>query len=319
MSTRSDLTGFAALLGESFAARIDLLTQVLQSAHYPSLGTYKERLLSETIKNYLPKSMEVGTGFVMFPHEDVDPPGGLDVHDYLNRSAFTISRQCDILVFDANTYPPVFRDGDFVVVRPESVRAVIEVKSTLRLTEVNKIVQSFVDFGRKWKTTQKFYSSHHQKNSPMPLLASVIWGTGNSSSKQKSANITLVRKTISSEYAKYVGKEELDNFPLLDSLMIYNEAEIRNTFTFAADKTLKLGWFSTDGRFRRFNKQNEIYRDKDRTIASLLANLHLYTARESFNRFFSYMDETRDETILPYRHHGYSWCWEGLLRVPANG
>jgi len=63
------LTGFAALLGDSFASKIDLLTQIIQERHYPSLGRYKERLLAKTISEYIPKSYEVGTGFVLFVHE----------------------------------------------------------------------------------------------------------------------------------------------------------------------------------------------------------------------------------------------------------
>jgi hypothetical protein len=175
MATRSDLTGFAALLGESFASRIDLLAQVIQDAHYPSLGSYKERLLSETIRNYLPRSTEVGTGFVLFPHEDTSPPGGDAHHDPLNRSAFTVSRQCDILVFDSATYPPVFRDGDFVVLRPESVKAVIEVKGSLNHAETRSLVTAFIDFGRKWRVTQEFYRLHHQKPTQAPVLAAMAW------------------------------------------------------------------------------------------------------------------------------------------------
>ena len=72
--------------------------------------------------------MEVGTGFVMFPHEDPNPPGGPDLYDPLNQSAYSVSRQCDILIYDVARFPPVFRDGEFVVVRPEAVRAVIEVR-----------------------------------------------------------------------------------------------------------------------------------------------------------------------------------------------
>ena len=120
---KSDLTGYAALLGESFSARVDLLERVIQGSHYPSLGRYKERLLSKLISDYIPRSCEVGTGFVLFPHEDANPAGGAENHDPLNKSAFAISRQCDLLVFDSNSVPPVVRDEDFVVVRPEAVRA----------------------------------------------------------------------------------------------------------------------------------------------------------------------------------------------------
>jgi hypothetical protein len=127
-SARSDLTGYAALLGESFSTRVDLLERVIRGSHYPSLGRYKERLLARLIREYIPRSCEVGTGFVLFPHEDDSPAGGEQYHDPLNQSAFAISRQCDLIVFDSNSVPPVFRDEDFVVVRPEAVRGIIEVK-----------------------------------------------------------------------------------------------------------------------------------------------------------------------------------------------
>lgn len=317
MSTRSDLTGFAALLGEGFASRIDLLAQVIQDAHYPTLGAYKERLLSETIRNYLPKSVEVGTGFVLFPHEDVAPPGGHANHDHLNQSAFTVSRQCDILVFDSSSFPPVFRDGDFVVLRPESVRAVIEVKGSLTIPEARAVVNSFVDFGRKWRTTQEFYRSHHQKLNKAPTLAAMAWSIGRTPKGKSVTNPTRIRQVISEIYAKEVEKEQLDDFPLLGKLLIYGEAEISLIYGNEESSVvpMHLGWHSTDGRFRRFRQNGELYRDKDRTIASLLASLHIATGWDTFNRFFSYTDETRDEKLLPYAHQGIDWCWHNLERV----
>jgi hypothetical protein len=131
--SRTDLTGYAALFGESLSSKVDLLGRLIGDAHYPSLGRYKERLLADAIRGFLPRAVEVGTGFVLFPHADPNPPGGPDFHDPLNQSAYSISRQCDILVYDSTRYPVVFRDGDFVVIRPEAVRAVIEVKGSLSI------------------------------------------------------------------------------------------------------------------------------------------------------------------------------------------
>jgi hypothetical protein len=152
---RSDLTGFAALLGESLSARVGLLERLLRSAHFPSLGQYKERLLAETIRGFLPSTVRVGTGFVLFPHTDDAPPAG-DYYDPLNQSAFSISRQCDILVYDDARYPTIFRDQDFVIVRPEAVRAVIEVKGAISLPQTRQALESFDDFARKWRRTQLF-------------------------------------------------------------------------------------------------------------------------------------------------------------------
>jgi hypothetical protein len=319
MSARSDLTGFAALLGESFASRVDQLTHVIQDAHFPSLGTYKERLLAETIRKYLPKSVEVGTGFVLFPHEHDSPPGGFSNFDHLNRSAFAVSRQCDIVVFDSSSFPPVFRDGDFVVLRPESVKAVIEVKGSLSIPETRSMVDAFIDFGRKWRSTQLFYRSHYQKVSKAPMLACMAWSIGKNGRGNPITNPLRIRQAIVSYYASAVARTELDDFPLLDKLLIYGEAEISlvygNDDKELTATPLHLGWYSSDGRFQRYDKDGNLYRDRDRTVASLLAGLHAATGWDTFNRFFSYVDEVSHEKKIPHDHHGFEWCWRDLEHV----
>src|SRR5690348_13388791 len=106
MMSSPDLTGFAALLGESLAARVDMLERLLRRAHYPSVGQYKERLLADAIRQYLPKTVEVGTGFVLFPREEHSERASSPYFDPLNQSGWDISKQCDILVFDVTRIPP---------------------------------------------------------------------------------------------------------------------------------------------------------------------------------------------------------------------
>ncbi|WP_295763018.1 DUF6602 domain-containing protein [Undibacterium sp.] len=308
-SRPSDLTGFAALLGESFSSRIELLTQVLQDAHYPSVGTYKERLLIESIRNYLPKSLSVGTGFVMFPHSDLAPRAG-EHFDSLNKSAFCVSRQCDILIFDGDQYPPVFRDGDFVVLRPEAVKAVIEVKGTISIEETRKLVDSCIDFGRKWRATQMFYREHHQSLVDTPALLTMCWSVAKRKDGRPKTNPAKIRREISSIYRNELVESELDGFPLLSNLYIYGEAEISGVF--GIEDGCHYGWMSTDGCFKRFDSSGSVYRDKDRTIAALLAQLHLTMGFGKFNRFFSYPDETTNDKLLPYEHHGIDWTWRSV-------
>jgi hypothetical protein len=68
-SRTGDLTSYAALIGETFATKINLLAQLIRDAHHPSLGLYKERLLREVISKFIPQAYDVGTGFVIFPKE----------------------------------------------------------------------------------------------------------------------------------------------------------------------------------------------------------------------------------------------------------
>lgn len=159
--TSADLTGYAALFGESLTSKVDLLGRLIGGSHYPSLGQYKERLLADAIRDFLPRTVEVGTGFVMFPHADMNPPAGGQFYDPLNHSAFSMSRQCDILVYDIAKYPAIFRDRDFVVIRPEAVRAAIEVKGSLNRREVLSALTSCHDFANKWRITQLFYRDQY--------------------------------------------------------------------------------------------------------------------------------------------------------------
>lgn len=83
--------------------QIDLLV-----SHGQTVGNYREHILRSLLKKYLPEKFKVATGFIE-----------------------GVSRQIDILVIDSHNYPPVFAEGDLVVARQESVRAIIEVKTKL--------------------------------------------------------------------------------------------------------------------------------------------------------------------------------------------
>ncbi|HHQ6631960.1 TPA: DUF6602 domain-containing protein [Serratia fonticola] len=77
--------------------------------HGPSVGMYRENLLQSTLRKHLPERYHIATGFI-----------------------FGLNKQIDILIYDRVDYAPVFREGDLVIVPPESVRAVIEVKTNLK-------------------------------------------------------------------------------------------------------------------------------------------------------------------------------------------
>ncbi|MFB4371145.1 MULTISPECIES: DUF6602 domain-containing protein [unclassified Pseudomonas] len=76
--------------------------------HGPTVGTYRENLLKNSLRKHLPERYHVATGFI----------NGLN-------------KQIDILIYDRIDYAPLFREGDLVIVPQESVRAVIEVKTNL--------------------------------------------------------------------------------------------------------------------------------------------------------------------------------------------
>ena len=55
------------------------------------------------------------------------------------------TKQCDIIIYNEKIKSPIFKSGDLVVVEPESVKAVIEVKSEITTDEVKKTKALFSD------------------------------------------------------------------------------------------------------------------------------------------------------------------------------
>jgi len=79
--------------------------------HKPSLGFMAEAILRSFLKSVLPQKVSVGQGFVEY--------GGV------------LSYQCDIILYDAINYAPLYSFGEIVVVPHDSVFAVIEVKTSI--------------------------------------------------------------------------------------------------------------------------------------------------------------------------------------------
>lgn len=312
--SRTDLTGYAALFGESLSSKADLLDRLIGDAHYLSLGQYKERLLADAIRGFLPRTVEVGTGFVMFPHADMNPPGGAEFHDPLNQSAYSMSRQCDILVYDVARYPTIFRDGEFVVIRPEAVRAAIEVKGSLSIKATREALSSLHDFAVKWRETQLFYRKNFGPVTHKPSLFVMAWRISRDAAGRPGTTPSAVCKAVAKFYAENVELSEVDGYPFLEELLIHNEARILvspQTEPKGNGYIWHFGSTCSDGQFIRFRDGSAI-RDGDRTIAALLASLHWAIAEEDFNRFISYQDEVRDQGALPYKYSCSSRAWSDL-------
>jgi hypothetical protein len=103
-----DFDVFHKSLAAELAAVKDRVRNLI--SHSPTDGSYKEVVLRTVLKRQLPETNFVGTGFVVTPTAS--------------------STQIDVLIVDKDR-PRLFWDGDFVIVTPEAVRAVIEVKTSL--------------------------------------------------------------------------------------------------------------------------------------------------------------------------------------------
>lgn len=89
-------------------------------------GRFVENLIRTFLVKYLPKDLEVLTGFIVRPavktgKNDRSRKDDFDKH----------STQLDIIVYNSAQYPMYLRSNDTVVVPPEGVISIISVKKTL--------------------------------------------------------------------------------------------------------------------------------------------------------------------------------------------
>lgn len=96
-------------ISEAIRVDKDRVRNVIGEAHWHSDGVWKEYILRKTLANYLQAPISIGSGFIK-----------------TNRG---LSNQIDILIYDGNG-PTIFRFDEFVIVPPDVVRAVIQVKTS---------------------------------------------------------------------------------------------------------------------------------------------------------------------------------------------
>lgn len=113
MRERERRRGYSASFANDLASQSEQLGRLI--GHGPTVGAAREELLRALLERHVPKRYHVATGFV-----DGFKP------------------QFDILVYDQLEFAPLLRAGNLVVVPPEAVRAILEVKSTLNATTLKE-------------------------------------------------------------------------------------------------------------------------------------------------------------------------------------
>lgn len=97
---------------------------LIDAAHWPTDGEWKESVLRSMVRRSAPQSVTVGRGFVV--------------------SQDRCSSQIDLLVYD-NTLPVIYKDGDLVFITPSSCRAIVEVKTSVSLSEFGEAATKLGD------------------------------------------------------------------------------------------------------------------------------------------------------------------------------
>ncbi|MGI9650915.1 DUF6602 domain-containing protein [Chryseobacterium sp. RLHN22] len=110
----------------------DRVRNLIGNAHWGEDGRYKEDKLRNIIKSKLSNNLSVGTGFIL---NSISPTENM------------LSKQIDIIVYD-NNHGSLIEEGNFVIVTPSSVRAIIEVKTNISSSRtdkngLSKVVENF--------------------------------------------------------------------------------------------------------------------------------------------------------------------------------
>lgn len=127
------MPGNARQFQESITQELDSIKNrvrnLIGSAHWGEEGRYKEAVLKNILRKFLPKNLSVGTGFILRADGENDDDN-------------LLSSQLDIIVYD-NTRPLLFSEGDFIITTLSTVKAIIEVKSRIRDNSLNTVIQQF--------------------------------------------------------------------------------------------------------------------------------------------------------------------------------
>lgn len=110
----------------------DRVRNFIDDAHWLTDGEWKESVIRSFLNRNLPSSYNIGRGFIITP----DGP----------------TTQIDILLFKASG-PILFRDGDLVFLPPQDVVGIIEVKTKVTKTVLNK---SLMKLGTIFQRIKKY-------------------------------------------------------------------------------------------------------------------------------------------------------------------
>jgi hypothetical protein len=125
-----DFTSFHQSISEELYAVKDRIRNLVKQ-HWPTDGEHKELALKNVLSKHLPKSAIVGRGFIVTKDE--------------------CSTQVDVLIVDSKK-PTLFHEGDLMIVTPDAVLAVIEVKTSFSsLSKISKALTKLCEIDKLCK------------------------------------------------------------------------------------------------------------------------------------------------------------------------
>lgn len=115
----TNLEAYHKSISNEFKICKNRVRNLIGNRHWGEDGRYKEIILMNILKRFLPKQLSIGTGFVIGEND--------------------CSKQIDLIIFD-NRFPIIFSEGDFVILSHQNVVGIIEVKTRVLMTNILEIV-----------------------------------------------------------------------------------------------------------------------------------------------------------------------------------
>lgn len=130
MLPRRDFSAYHQSIAQELRATQDRIRHLIADTHWLTDGEHKEILLRKILRSHIPETVRVGTGFIC----------------YSERHSST---QLDILI-TAKDKPTLFKEGDLTIVTPDTVRAIIEVKTELKsFKKIKAVLKKLADEAEK--------------------------------------------------------------------------------------------------------------------------------------------------------------------------
>lgn len=246
----TNLIAFYKSINEELTTVKNRVRNLIGNRHWGKEGEYKEAILRNVIRRFLPTNYSIGTGFVLANYGEVS---------YL-------TSQIDIIIYD-NAHPLLFREGDFVIVTPQAVRAIIEVKTQLKATQFEKIVRKIIDDALLIRQNQ---GSMHEVNAfgiPVEKPQDLFIGLFSYGTRTKVANLYAKFKDICLGESQ---KEKMGKSVPFDRYMI-------NNIVLSKDFAI------TFKKYSDTEKRLTLYKIKDLSYSNFIINilwslsfLHIY-------------------------------------------
>jgi Domain of unknown function (DUF6602) len=295
-SSGSSLLSFQNSLTSSFASKVYLLESLVGGRHWLTTGTFKERILITFLNEVLPRKLAAKSGFVAFPTEVPSEKAAKNPKmETLNRSEYTLSKQIDILVYNPYDYTPVYEDQDIVILPPEALSHVVEVKGNLTSSSLTKAISHLEDFCSKWKSYTKFRVEHSfDTELKLPELFVYAWQVHQLSGEH-------IRKQLGDHLSAVTNVKNYRISPKIDSVFIFGVSHTTLTTEISTNPST-IGYSTGRGQNVRFDDSGKAQYAGDKTMFSLLRSV-LYKNDLLTNRFLvrsdetSYQDEPKDPNL----------------------